>query len=117
MGKNFLERQWELRQAAYEAGFEEGVQYAQDCMVEAMRGRGYGENRMIGLLEDFEKIYNNHFCCFDPEHPEADYHRVLLDREQKAAFGEKAEPFEKRFPYALKIRYDKPIREKHRKKR
>ena len=112
MGKNFLERQEELRKGFYWAGFDEGVQYAQDCMVAAIHHRGHGEKRMMELLDEFAEIHNEHFCAFDPENPLADYHRELLDRDMQSALGEKAEPFEKRFPYAAKIRYDKPIRHK-----
>lgn len=117
MGKNFLERQEELRQASYEAGFEEGVQYAQDCMVSAMR-----EDNMVSkpvvekILKVFAEKFEKRSICFNPKHPEADYQRELLDRDQIEVFGEKAEAFEKRYPYALKIRYDKPCQEKHHKR-
>ena len=114
MGKNFLERQEEIRKGFHAFGFDDGVQYAQDCMVAAIHHRGYGKKRMMELLNEFADIYNEHFCAFEPKNPLADYHRELLDREMQSALGDKAEPFAKRYPYAAKIRYDKPQRKKKR---
>ena len=117
MGSAFLDKIEKEKQAAFSAGFDEGVQYAQDCMISAMReGNVVSKPVVEKILKVFEEKFNKFFICFDPKEPEADYQRELIDRDQIEVFGEKAETFEERYPYALKIRYGKPIRE-HKKRR
>ena len=113
----YLNKQKLERSAVFVAGWEEGAQYVQDCMMIALHNRGIGEKRMMEIMEDFKNIHNEHIVCFDPKEAEADYHRELLDREMKAILKDKAQPFEERYPVSIKIRYDKPLRERHRKKR
>lgn len=116
MGNALLDKQMEVQSAVFAAGWEEGAQYALDCMMIALHNRGIGEIRMLEILEDFKKIHNEHIVCFDPKEAEADYHRELLDREMKSILKDKAQPFEERYPCSLKIRYDKPYKQ-HKKRR
>ena len=76
---------------------------------------GYGKKRLTELIHKFIALHEKYIIAFDPKHPEADYFRELLDREMRDIWGEEADPFDVRFPYAKQIFYDKPM--KHKKKR
>lgn len=90
------------------------LQFCVDLMTIVLHKRGYGAERMTAIIEEFIKLHDKYLTAFDVTHPEADYYRELLDREMRSVFGDKADPFEERYPTVKEIRYDKPYKHKKR---
>lgn len=87
-------------------------QYMMDCLVCSMRKNGISKNKVAQIVKDSAEFYDKFLICFDRKHPEADYYRELLDREQRDVFADKTDKFEDRYPAAYQIYYDKPMRHK-----
>ena len=116
MGNAYLDKQKAKQDKIIRTAQDVAVQYTFDCMVSAMRENNrVSKTAILEIREIFDEKFEKFLVCFDPKHPEADYYRELLDRDQREVFREKAESFEERYPSAYDIRYDKPDR--HKKKR
>lgn len=112
MRNAYLEKKNAEKRALIRAAQEMMAQYDVDIFTMVLHRRGYGEARMTELLHEFLKLQEEYLIAFDPNEPEADYYRELLDREMRAVYGEKADPFEVRYPMAKSIFYDRPLRHK-----
>lgn len=117
MGNQYLDRQKAKQTIMLRVAQEIATQYAVDCFTVLLHERGYGAERMTALLKDFAEMQEKFLVAFDPKEPEADYYREVLDRELRAIYGSKADPFEVRYPAAYDILYDKPFRDKPLKKK
>lgn len=112
MGNAYLDRQKAKQDIMIRAAQEMMMQYDADIFAVLLHRRGYGAERMTALNKEFQEMHAKFLIAFDPKEPEADYYRELLDRELRDIYGDKMEPFEKRYPVAHDIRYDKPLRGK-----
>lgn len=116
MGNAYLKKQTAAQNAVFDTAQDFMLQFCVDLMTIVFHKRGYGAERMKDAIEDFMQLHDKYLTAFDVKHPEADYHRELLDREMRSVFGDEASPFEERYPMAKKIRYDKPMKQ-HKKRR
>lgn len=115
MGNAYMNKQKKQREEIIQAAQDIASQFIVDCMISAMRENNkVSKNAVKEILAEFEKKRTKYIVCFDPKHPEADYYRELLDRDQKEVFGAATKLFDERYPFAYDIRYDKPLRNKER---
>lgn len=115
MRNSYLDRQSAKQDIIIRAAQDIATQFSADCFISAMRENNrVSKNVVKEILEDYKKKHEKYIVCFDPKHPEADYYRELLDRDQREVFGNETAPFEERYPVAHDIRYDKPLRHKKR---
>lgn len=110
----YLKKQKAVQQAVFEAAQDFMMQFDVDIMTIVLHNRGFGAERMEAIINEFMELHDKYIAAFDVQDPEADYMRELLDREMRSVFGDKASPFNERYPIAKEIRYDKPLRHKKR---
>ena len=118
MGNHYLEKQEAVRRANVIVAQDQMQQYDVDIWSVLLHNKkGFGKKVLRELITDFVALHEKYLIAFDPTHPEADYYRELLDRELREIWGDEMEEFEQRHPFAKKIRYDKPAKHQHKKRR
>lgn len=115
MGRNQYIAQRQARDREYfEAGMRTGAQLVVDFVTQTLHDPEImGKNRVLnrGTIEKILgncKVLDEHFSVAFSDHVEADYRREEWDSVMKEIYGEDADPFEKRYPYAKDIKYLKP---------
>lgn len=118
MGGNnsaFFKARDERDRKFFMAGMEMGVQLAHDYIQVALRepktmGKDiFGRARiakLFGRVQELDEYFNPAFS----KSVEADKFRDELDKCLEEIRKEDLVPFEKRYPYANKFRYDKPMK-------
>lgn len=115
MAKNeFLKKRDERDRCYFEAGMQTGVQLVADYIAQTLHDPDVmGKTRVLNR-KTLDKIFENcaklddHFSLAFSNHVEADYRREEWDAVMRDIYGEDADPFEKRYPYAKEFRYLKP---------
>lgn len=114
MANEFLAKRDQRDWNFFDAGMQMGVQLLSDYISQTLTDPAVmGKNRVFSR-KSLDKVFDNcskldkHFCMAFTDHVEADYIREEWDRIMRQIYKEDAAPFEKRYPYAKKIKYMKP---------
>ena len=112
MGKQsgFLQRQQEAKNALMHSTELLVKQFMLDTLQIAMnRYRGYGFDRIMQLMDEWEKVRDEYKAAMDPKDPEADVAQEHMDRELVRIINGNMEliPFSERYPELRRIVYDK----------
>lgn len=115
MAKNeFLKKRDARDGCFFEAGMQTGVQLVTDYISQSLHDPNVmGKTRVLNR-KTLDKIFENcaklddHFSLAFSNHVEADYRREEWDAVMKDIWGDDADPFEKRYPYAKDFQYLKP---------
>lgn len=114
MAKNnyIAQRQARDRQF-FEAGMRTGAQLATDFVTQTLHDPDVmGKNRVLGRAT-LDKVFahckelDEHFSLAFSDHVEADYVREEWDSVMREIYGDDADPFNKRYPYAKDFCYMK----------
>ena len=111
---NYLQQLKEAYRKGFNHGMDTGVQLMDDFISMSLHDpEVMGKNRVLNS-SSINKIFDNcsklddHFSrAFDIEDVEADYIRAEMDDALRNIYHDRADPFEKRYPYAKDIRYYK----------
>lgn len=113
-GNNYIKMRAERDRTFFEAGMRTGAQLVVDFVTQTLHDPDVmGKNRVM-KRDTIEKILGNckvldeHFSLAFSDHVEADYIREEWDSVMREIFGEDADSFEKRYPYAKEFKYLKP---------
>lgn len=114
MGSNYIQQRQERDRIYFDAGMRTGVQLVTDFISQTLADPAVmGKNRVLSR-KSLDKIFANcsklddHFSLAFSDHVEADYVRAEWDGVMKEIYGDDADPFEKRYPFAKEIKYCKP---------
>ena len=115
MAKNKYIAQRQARDREFfEAGMRTGAQLVTDFVTQSLTDpEVMSKNRVLGVAT-LEKVFKNckrldeHFSLAFSDHVEADYIREEWDRCMREIYGEQADPFNKRYPYAKDFKYLRP---------
>ena len=115
MAKNsYIQQRMERDRQYFDAGMRTGCQLTTDFICETLRDPNVmGKTRVLSR-ESIEKIFAHctkldaYYHMAFSDHVEADYVREKWDSVMRDIFGDDADPFEKRYPYAKEIKYLKP---------
>ena len=115
MGTNeFLKKRDERDRRFFEAGMKTGAQLVTDFISQSLHDPAVmGKTRVLNR-GSIDKIFANcsklddHFSRAFSNHVEADYIRAEWDAVMRDIYGDDADPFEKRYPYAKNVQYLKP---------
>ena len=109
---SFLAKQEERLQWYLDTGIDRGMQSVIDyvCIAlndpELMGKNVMGKVRLQKLNAKLKEIASYYETAFTDD-VEADYIQEQLDRRLREIFGDELMPFEKRYPYFKKIKYNK----------
>lgn len=109
---SFLAKQEERFQWYLDTGIDRGMQSLIDyvCIAlndpELMGKNVMGKSRLQKLNVKLKEIASYYEKAFTDD-VEADYIQEQLDRRLREIFGDELMPFEKRYPYFKKIKYNK----------
>lgn len=111
---NYLARQQARDREFFEAGMRTGAQLATDFVTQSLTDpEVMTKNRVLGV-GTLNKVFANckkldeHFSLAFSDHVEADYIREEWDAVMREIYGEDADPFNKRYPYAKDFKYLRP---------
>lgn len=110
----FLKKRDERDRRFFMAGMHTGVQLVTDFVAQSLHDPAVmGKTRVLNR-GSIDKIFDNcsklddHFCLAFSKHVEADYIRDEWDAVMRDIYGDDADPFIKRYPYAKEFQYLKP---------
>lgn len=108
----FLKARDERDMKFFMAGMAMGIQLDQDLTQISLRsldvvGRDiFGRGRIMKLRKNIKRLDDYFSICFS-DHVEADKRRDEMDELLKEIYEDDLDPFEKRYPYAKQIGYQK----------
>ena len=114
MAKNsYLEQRAQRDRQFFEAGMRTGAQLVTDLVCQTLRDPDVMSKTRVLSRESIEKIFMNckkldeYYSLAFSDHVEADYRREEWDAVMREIFGDDADSFEKRYPYAKEFSYMK----------
>lgn len=115
MGANeFLKKRDERDRKFFDAGMRTGVQLVTDFVSQSLHDPNVMGKYRVLRRNSIDKIFANckrlddHFSLAFSDHVEADYVREEWDGVMRDIYGDDADAFELRYPFAKDIKYLKP---------
>ena len=111
---NYQKQLKQVYRKGFEDGMRTGVQLLADFMAMTLHDPDVmGKNRVLNrgsiekIFRNCSKLDDHYSTAFDAGNVEADYIREEMDAALRDIYQDKADPFNKRYPYAKDIRYCK----------
>ena len=105
---NYAEKQQALKRELVNVGIRFGEQRTLDLMEVALHRKGWGYDRINGLL-DLMRELDEYYAVAWEMRMESDVYQEKLDNELRSIVGDRQEfiPFEKRYPEVRRLGYKK----------
>lgn len=105
---NYAEKQQALKRELVNVGIRFGEQRTLDLMEVALHRKGWGYDRINGLL-DLMRELDEYYAVAWEMRMESDVYQEKLDNELRSIVGDRQEfiPFEKRYPEVRQLGYNK----------
>lgn len=105
---NYAEKQQALKRELVNVGIRFGEQRTLDLMEVALHRKGWGYDRINGLL-DLMRELDEYYAVAWEMRMESDVYQEKLDNELRSIVGDRQEfiPFEKRYPEVRQLGYKK----------
>lgn len=105
---NYAEKQQALKRELVNVGIRFGEQRTLDLMEVALHRKGWGYERINGLL-DLMRELDEYYAVAWEMRMESDVYQEKLDNELRSIVGDRQEfiPFEKRYPEVRQLGYKK----------